>query len=138
MPLITSQTAGANVGPQSPVSTLIGTIVSLSLTMVGAILIGFDVELPPSVANSIALTGPQLSVAIVFLVGALRQRRLPAMVPANAPPGEASVVEPESPSAAPEPSGELTPLHELEPMLREDFETEPEAQPDSERETVED
>lgn len=124
----TASATTAAVGPQTPMPKLLGTVVYLSLTLTGVILLGFGVEVPPKVATPIVLLGPQLSVAILFLVRAIRRRQEPALVPARDPQSNTPTVKLVPPRGV-EDSGELTPLEELEPMLLE---------PEAETEAVED
>ena len=66
------------------IRTLIALATTLTLTIVGAVLLAFGVELNEDAANTIALTGPQLASTIVLLVYLVRDRKPKGSTPATA------------------------------------------------------
>ena len=57
------------------IRTLIALATTLTLTIAGAVLLAFGVELNEDAANTIALTGPQLASTIVLIVFLVRDRK---------------------------------------------------------------
>lgn len=69
----------------TPLGSIVALITSLTLTLIGGVLLGAGVRIPEEAANIVALTGPQLAAAIVALVLMVQERQRARML-ANEPP----------------------------------------------------